>query len=139
MGTDKFSKCNMRVDPRYRCDVYGCGKHHHKSLFDATSSFLAHVMATVDRYSSATTSEEALLTVQTIPACGLSINCLLEILLHVVSVPNLLLSLLISLVTRSTWAFQKSAVYYNPTWQQQYYTQKFRLFTKIKFWKGLPS
>ena len=94
MGTDKFSKCNMRVDPRYRCDVYGCGKHHHKSLFDATSSFLAHVMATVDRYSSATTSEEALLTVQTIPACGLSINCLFEILLHVVSVPNLSLNLI---------------------------------------------
>ena len=71
----------MKVDPRYLCGVDGCTKHHHKSLqalHGATSQFLANVMATVDRYASATTSEDVLLTVQTIRACGLSLNCLFD-------------------------------------------------------------
>ena len=39
MGTHKFSECNMKVDPRYLCGVDGCAKHHHKSLYGATSHF----------------------------------------------------------------------------------------------------
>ena len=78
MGTNKFSECNMRIDPNYLCGVDGCTKHHHKSLHGATSPFLANVMETVNRYASATTPEDVLLTVQTIPACWLAVNWLFD-------------------------------------------------------------
>ena len=78
LGTHQLSECNMKNDPRYLCGVDGCAKHHHKTLHGATSPFLANVLTTVDTSASTTKSDDILLTVQSIPACGLTLNCLFD-------------------------------------------------------------
>ena len=147
MGTHKFSECNMKVDPRYLCGVDGCTKHHHKSLHGATSPFLANVMATVDRYASATTSEDVLLTVQTIPACGLSVNCLFDnaatcslITESAAKTLNLVgdkINLSISTVTDTKSI--KSAVYYIPLVDSNNVTHRIRALQVDSILEGLTK
>ena len=147
MGTHKFSECNMKVDPRYLCGVDGCTKHHHKSLHGATSQFLANVMATVDRYASATTSEDVLLTVQTIPACGLSVNCLFDnaatcslITESAAKTLNLVgdkINLSISTVTDTKSI--KSAVYYIPLVDSNNVTHRIRALQVDSILEGLTK
>jgi len=78
MGTHQLSECNMKNDPRYLCGVDGCSKHHHKTLHGATTPFAAKVLTTVDIPTATASAEDILLTVQSIPACGVSLNCLFD-------------------------------------------------------------
>ena len=78
MGTHQLSECNMKNDPRYLCGVDGCSKHHHKTLHGATTPFAAKVLTTVDIPTATANAEDILLTVQSIPACGVSLNCLFD-------------------------------------------------------------
>ena len=78
VGTHKLSECNMANDPRYVCGVDGCTKHHHKSLHGGTSPFIANVLSTHGSTKPAAKLDDILLSVQSIPARGGSLNCLFD-------------------------------------------------------------
>ena len=79
VGSHKLSDCNMKHDPRYICGVDGCSKHHHKTLHGSTSPYVANVLSTLGSNKKMANSDDVLMCVQSIPASGGSLNCLLDI------------------------------------------------------------
>ena len=75
VGSHKYSDCNMKNDLRYICGVDGCSKHHHKSLHGCSSPFLANVLSTTKPPGHL---DDILMSVQSIPAVGGSLNCLFD-------------------------------------------------------------
>ena len=67
LGTHSYDDCNMANDPKYVCGVNGCTKHHHKSLHDSTTPFVAKVNVAQHHKPSAS---NVLFPIQSIPSAG---------------------------------------------------------------------
>ena len=46
LGGHDYPACNMKNDARFVCGINGCSKHHHKSLHETTTTFVASVHST---------------------------------------------------------------------------------------------
>ena len=46
LGSHELAACNVKNDVRFLCGINGCTKHHHKSLHDSTSTFVASIHST---------------------------------------------------------------------------------------------
>ena len=74
LGSHTMADCNMQNDPKFICGINGCQKHHHKSLHQSTTPFVASINATglsID-------NGEVLFGIQTIETTSGNANCLFD-------------------------------------------------------------
>ena len=70
ISSHDLDACNMKNDPRYICGIGGCQKHHHKSLHNSTTPFVAQINST-----SSSKTSNVLLLAQTVSTVSGLINC----------------------------------------------------------------
>ena len=78
LGTHNLSGCNNTNDARSVCGINGCQKHHHKSLHGGTTPFIASILSTELANDESRSSNQVLLSMQTISTKSGSANCLFD-------------------------------------------------------------
>ena len=82
LGSHSLDDFNMRNDARFLCGINNCNKHHHKSLHDSTSSFVAGINSTSLDNSIITSAlcdeSNVLLLHQSIMTLSGSVNCFFD-------------------------------------------------------------
>ena len=76
-ATHSYENCSQKSDPRMVCGLNGCTKHHHRTLHESTTSFMATINSLQkcnDQQSRTSQSTPVLLSMQALPTVSGSIN-----------------------------------------------------------------